>query len=178
MGDELDAILADPHPREGLRTLRTVALWVAGLLVIFMAMGFLRAPSLPDKAPAFSLPTLEGDTLALAEFRGQTVVLNFWATWCGPCLLEIPWFSDYADGHPEVALLGIATDGPAEKVAAAAQQLEMTYPVLMSDDATHEAYGISTIPTTVIVDAEGRVRYAHSGLLMGWQLRALVWWFG
>ncbi len=140
---------------------------------------FLRLPAATARAEGIAWD--EGsfdDALARAAASGSRLIVDVYATWCGPCLLEIPWFSDYADGHPEVALLGIATDGPAEKVAAAAQQLEMTYPVLMSDDATHEAYGISTIPTTVIVDAEGRVRYAHSGLLMGWQLRALVWWFG
>ena len=178
MADDLDAVLADPSPGERWRTLRSVVTWVLVTLVAFMAVGVLRAPSLPDQAPPFSLPTLTGETVSLSELAGRTKVLNFWATWCGPCRAEIPAFSAYADSHPEVAVLGIATDGPPSKVAAAARDLGITYPVLLSDDATHAAYGISTIPTTVIVDDSGRVRYAHSGILMGWQLRLLVWWFG
>ena len=178
MGDDLDAVLADPKPGDRWRTLRSVALWLAVTLVAFMAVGVIRAPSLPDQAPDFSLPTLAGDTVRLADLQGAPVLLNFWATWCGPCRAEIPAFSAYADSHPDVVVLGIATDGPRAKVATAAEQLGITYPVLLSDSATHRAYGISTIPTTVILDGSGVVRYAHSGLLMGWQLRLLVWWFG
>lgn len=178
MADGLDAVLADPKPGERWRTLRSIVSWLALTLVAFMALGVMRAPDLPDQAPAFSLPTLTGETVSLADLAGQPKVLNFWATWCGPCRMEIPAFSAYADSHPDVAVLGIATDGPPEKVAAAARDLGITYTVLLSDAATHAAYGISTIPTTVIVDGDGAVRYAHSGILMGWQLEALVWWFG
>ncbi len=178
MADDFDAVLADPRPGDRWRTLRSVVLWLALTLVAFMAVGVFRAPSLPDQAPDFALPTLGGETVALADLRGQPVVLNFWATWCGPCRAEIPAFSAYADANPDVAVLGIATDGPRSKVAAHARELGITYPVLLSDRATHQTYGISTIPTTVIVDAEGGVGYAHSGILMRWQLALLVWWFG
>ena len=81
-------------------------------------------------------------------------------------------------GHYFAVIHASAGEWDRAKVAAAARDLGITYPVLLSDDATHAAYGISTIPTTVIVDDSGRVRYAHSGILMGWQLRLLVWWFG
>jgi peroxiredoxin len=178
VSDPLDEVLAEPKPGEHWRTLRLVLFLLLATAVIFTAVGAIRAPSLPDQAPEFALPTLTGETISLSQLRGQTTILNFWATWCAPCRAEIPAFSAFADAHPEVAVLGIATDGPRAKVAAAAKQLDIRYPVLLSDPETHRAYGISTIPTTVIVDAEGRVRYAHSGLLMGWQLKILVWWFG
>lgn len=143
-------------------------------LLLMVVVGRLRAPELPDQAPDFDLRTLEGERMVLSELRGQVVVLNFWATWCAPCRLEIPSFSRFAEANPDVLVLGIATDGSEAELRVASPQLGIRYPVLRADAATTAAYGVSTLPTTVIIDAEGRVHSAHSGIMLGPQLAAEV----
>ena len=152
---------------------------MAAIVLIGMVVaGYLRAPALPDQAPDFALRDLAGEEVALSSLRGRTVVLNFWATWCGPCRLEAPTFASFADAHPEIAVLGIVADGPPGKVRAVSRDLGITYPVLAGDAATFAAYGVDTYPTTVVVAADGSVRWAHTGLMFRPQLAwaAGVWW--
>ena len=139
---------------------------VALSMVALEVVGALRAPDLPDEAPAFALSDLEGRTVTLAELRGRQVVVNFWATWCTPCRLEIPTFSRFARAHPDVVVLGVAVDEDVELVRRTAEELEIDYPVLLADPAVRQAYGVTTLPTTVIVGADGKVRSAHTGLML------------
>ncbi|MBN2801385.1 MAG: redoxin domain-containing protein [Deltaproteobacteria bacterium] len=135
-------------------------------------VGWLRAPDLPEVAPSFVLQDLNGKTVRLEDFRGQVVVLNFWATWCGPCRAEIPTFSRFAQRHPEVPVLGIAVDGSRAQLRSAQKSMGIAYPILLGDKATVAAYGASTLPTTVIVDEEGHIRTAHVGVM----LPPHLWW--
>jgi cytochrome c biogenesis protein CcmG/thiol:disulfide interchange protein DsbE len=144
-------------------------------LVVFLAVGlvvvgWLRAPDLPDEAPPFVLRDLDGAEVSLASLRGRPVVLNFWATWCGPCRLEIPSIAAFADAHPDVVVVGIAADGPVGKLAAESQRLGVTYPVLQNDGQVFSDYGVTTFPTTVFVNADGTVRWVHTGLVTRAQL--------
>ncbi|MFT5679443.1 MAG: thiol-disulfide isomerase/thioredoxin [Myxococcota bacterium] len=161
-------------PRSRLQRLgRTAIEWGTTLILIAIAwvgIGMLRAPDLPDQAPGFTLPDLAGQQVSLADFSGQTVVLNFWATWCGPCRMEIPAFSSFADDNPEIPVLGIAVDGTAPELRRASSELGITYPVLIADAATKARYGVETLPTTVVVGEDGAVRYAHAGLMLQPQL--------
>lgn len=175
----------DPEPEEGTAEVSVAARVFRGLLelvglallaiLMLVVVGRLRAPDLPEQAPDFALADLSGQTVRLSELRGQPVVLNFWATWCGPCRIEIPAFSSYARAHPDVTVLGIATDGTAPELKAAARKLDIAYPVLVADRATVDRYGVDTLPTTVIVDAEGRIDSVHSGLMLGPHLALSVW---
>ena len=135
-------------------------------------LGRVRAPDLPAMAPAFALSDLEGGTVALADLEGRTVVLNFWATWCGPCRVEIPSFVRFARDHPEIAVLGVAVDGGAEELRRARDDLGIDYPILLANVATLEAYGVRSLPTTVVVRGDGSVRSAHAGMLF----RPQLWW--
>ncbi len=150
------------------------ALWIVGALVVVQLVGWWRAPELPDQAPGFVLQDLDGGTVALEDLRGQTVVLNFWAAWCMPCRAEVPAFSRFARGNPDVAVLGIAADGSPDELREAAENLGMDYPVLVADEATKRAYGISTLPTTVVIGPQGDVRYAHSGIMLDPQIAFAV----
>lgn len=159
----------------GLGEIALLLVLAAGALVV---VGWLRAPDLPQKAPDFTLVDLDGQEVRLADLRGRTVVLNFWATWCGPCRLEIPAFTAYAASHPDVAVLGVAVDGSRAELKAAARKLGIRYPVLIADPETRSAYGVEVLPTTVIIDADGDVASAHSGFMSGPQLRLAVWLAG
>jgi len=174
MSDD-DDVPDDLDPPRSLRqralsTLRDVA-WIGGALLIGMPIvAWLRAPELPDTAPGFTLRDVSGEAVSLSDYEGQTVVLNFWATWCGPCRVEAPAFASFADRHPDVPVLGIAVDGPAPKVRRVAEDLGMTYRIVMADPDVVDAYGISVFPTTVVVGPEGDVRWSHAGLMLGYQL--------
>ncbi len=163
--DDLD-LADDPPTRRVLGWARDLVL-VAFLGVLGMVgFGWARAPSLPDEAPPFTLSDLDGQPLSLEDLRGRTVVLNFWATWCGPCRVEAPTFSAFAEAHPDVAVIGVVADGPPAKVRKVASDLGITYPVVMGDRAVFEAYGVDTYPTTVVVTADGGVRWAHTGIML------------
>ncbi|MCB9777701.1 MAG: TlpA family protein disulfide reductase [Alphaproteobacteria bacterium] len=157
-----------------LRGLAELLLMVVAAGAVVMIVGRLRAPDLPDGAPDFELTDLDGKEWQLSELRGQPVVLNFWATWCGPCKLEIPAFSDFARENPDVVVLGLATDGREAELRAASKQLGIAYPVIRADAETIAAYGVDTLPTTVIIDADGQVHTAHTGIMLGPQLKLAV----
>lgn len=142
-----------------------VAIAIAALIAVAMS-GFNQGPDLPDEAPAFELPALTGQTIRLEELRGQTVVVNFWASWCGPCRAEIPEFSKFAHDHPEVMVLGLAVDsGAAPEVRKSARRLGIDYPVALADRSTVNAYDISAFPTTIVVGPDGQVQHVQVGAM-------------
>lgn len=172
--DDTDEGPAPTLARRGLSMARDWGLTLLLGVVVFHGAGQLRAPDLPEMAPDFALQTLEGETVQLSSLRGQTVVLNFWATWCGPCRVEIPQFSSFAEANPDIPVLGIATDGTPGELKAAARELGITYPVLVGDADTVQAYGVDTLPTTVIVGPDGSIQGAHAAILTRPQLSLMV----
>jgi cytochrome c biogenesis protein CcmG, thiol:disulfide interchange protein DsbE len=121
-------------------------------------------PDLEGQAPELALVDLDGRSLELSALRGQTVVLNFWASWCGPCRTEVPELSRFAHAHPDIVVLGLAVDsGTAEEVRASAESLGMDYRVALADAATTRAYDVSVLPTTVVVGPDGEVRRTRVG---------------
>jgi thiol-disulfide isomerase/thioredoxin len=121
----------------------------------------------PDAAPAFQLNDLEGRPLSLEEAKGKIVLLNFWATWCGPCRAEIPDLVDlqkrYAD---KLEIIALATDEEdADEVRRFVMKSGINYRVAMISDEVRRDYGgIAALPTSFVIDAQGRIVQKHVGL--------------
>lgn len=127
-------------------------------------------------APDFTRPDLSGRTLRLSDYRGKVVLLNFWATWCVPCLTEIPRFSQWQSqyGSRGLQVLGVSMDDDARPAAAAYRRYRLAYPVAMGDAALGELYGgVLGLPLSYIIDPAGRIvaRYQGEADLAGMERR-------
>lgn len=127
-------------------------------------------------APDFELANLAGGTLKLSDLRGKVVLLDFWATWCGPCRRGIPHLNTLWKEHKDdgLEIVGISVDrakqgtSGADQVRAFAKKTPMSYRLVMADAATAQAYGgIRSIPTAFLIDREGRIRKRYVGLQQG-----------
>ena len=119
----------------------------------------------------FQLVDLDGSTLQLSEFRGKVVVINFWATWCIPCLQEMPMFEAYSSQYPAVEVLGIDQAESHDQVAPFIERMGLTYPILLDLNAkVSELYKVSLLPSTFFVDQEGMIRFRHYGIMSQDQL--------
>ena len=118
-------------------------------------------------APAWQLQDVDGKIVRSSDFKGKVVILDFWATWCGPCRMELPGFIGLQKRFEKqgLAVIGVSVDqiSPGE-VKKFAQQSGMNYPVVLADVKTTQAFGgIDAIPTTFVIDREGRVVKQHMG---------------
>ena len=149
-------------------TVRLLAL--ATLAVISGAVG--AATTAASGAPDFTLPSIDGPNLRLQEQRGQVVMINFWATWCGPCRVEMPHLARLYDKYrgSGFTVLAVNIDEDPYKAASLAKQLGMRFPVLLDKEKkVSRLYDLSTMPSTILVDREGRVRYVHRGYRDGYE---------
>ncbi|MFN7925990.1 MAG: redoxin domain-containing protein [Bryobacteraceae bacterium] len=155
-------------------TMRLASLTTA--LFIFGACstsGPVRAAVKPEKdrkkAPEFSLKDPNGQSVKLADYKGKVVLLNFWATWCGPCRLEIPWFAEFEQKYKDkgFAVLGVAMDDEGwEVVKPYLEKMKMNYRVLLGNDTVATLYGgVDSLPTSFMIDREGRIAAIHIGLV-------------
>ncbi len=130
------------------------------------------APQSP--APDFTLRALNGPNLKLGEQRGRVVLVNFWATWCGPCREELPQLAKLHDKYRAsgLVLLGINVDDDPRKAAELATRLGLGFPVLLdTDKQVSRRYDMSAMPATLIIDRDGVVRSIHRGYRAGFEQR-------
>ena len=112
-------------------------------------------------APDFSLQSLDGKTTRLSDFRGKAVLLNFWATWCGPCKIEMPWFVDFQKqyGSQGLQIVGVAMDDASkEDIGKFARDMGVNYPILIGKEAVGDQYGgIPGLPETFLIARDGKI---------------------
>lgn len=121
-------------------------------------------------APDFTLKSAEGRNLRLQEQRGQVVLVNFWASWCGPCKQEMPHLNRLYDKYRAsgFTLLAVNIDDDARHGAATAAKWGLRFPVLLDADKTvTKLYDLGAMPSTVLIDRDGRVRFLHRGYREG-----------
>jgi peroxiredoxin len=121
------------------------------------------------QAPDFELVSVDGRRVKLSDFRGKAVVLNFWATWCAPCKVEMPWFVDLQNhyGNDKLAVVGVAMDDSApQKIAQFASAMGVNYPVLLGTNKVSEEYGdVEYLPTTFYINRQGKIVGKVAGLI-------------
>ncbi len=126
----------------------------------------------PNAKPAnlnFTLKDLDGRDVKLSSYKGKVILLNFWATWCGPCKIEIPWFNEFHQKYKDrgLVVVGISADDTVEQLKPFVADHKMTYPVLvgLGRDDVQEALGpVWGLPTTIIISRDGKACHKHIGI--------------
>jgi cytochrome c biogenesis protein CcmG/thiol:disulfide interchange protein DsbE len=128
-------------------------------------------------APGFSLISADGTRINLADYRGKVVLLDFWATWCGGCKLEIPWYMEFDEKYRRqgLAVIGVSMDDDGWKAVRPflAQKRDpetggntaMKYPVVIGNDALGKQYNLTNMPMTLLIDKEGKIALSHTGVV-------------
>jgi len=145
------------------------------LAMVLLAAGCATAEG--EKAADFALQSIDGKTVKLSDYRGQTVIVNFWASWCPPCRKELP---DFAAFHREnkdkgVAVIGIAVDENVPAIKKLVAESGVGYPVVLGDRKVQADYGgIRAVPTTIVIDKAGTIVKKHLGMMGKTDLEAAV----
>jgi peroxiredoxin len=121
--------------------------------------------------PEFSLKDVNGQTVHPADYKGKVVLLDFWATWCGPCKIEIPWFMDFERQFKDqgFAVLGVSMDEDGwAAIKPYVQDRKMNYRVLLGNDQVSTSYGgLDALPTTLLIDRQGKIALVELGVSKG-----------
>lgn len=139
---------------------------VAALLGAVLAGAAQASVVVAAPAPDFTLRQVDGPNLRLQEQRGRVVMVNFWASWCGPCRLEMPHLNRLHAKYRDAGftLLGVNIDEDAGKAAGLSSKLGLRFPILLdTDKKVSRLYNLTTMPSTVLIDRDGRVRHVHLG---------------
>jgi len=166
---QLSQVSLSLRARLRARSLVALLACVGVLLPLVVAADIVGQP-----APDFALRSMKGPPVRLSEHLGEVVVINFWATWCGPCRQEMPLLDELYGKYQlaGLALLSVNIDESTEPAIEMAQTLEISYPVLFDTrKEVSRAYDVGAMPVTVLVDRAGVVRYVSEGYKPGYEKR-------
>ena len=139
-----------------------------GALLALAVPSFAAAPSVPG--PAFTLTGRDGKPVSLSEFKGDVVMINFWASWCGPCRQEMPLLDSIYRQYKSLGfvLLGVNVEPDSKAANAWLKRTPVSYPILYdTQSAVSKLYQVQGMPTTVILGRKGNIRYVHQGYVPG-----------
>jgi peroxiredoxin len=142
-------------------------LWLAAVLCTASWFGVAA-----DVAPDFTLKTTKGDNVRLSEHKGEVILLNFWASWCGPCRQEMPLLGQLHERYSKLgfSVVGVNVDKDSSLANKLLKDIPVSFPVLLDNTGTVSAsYNVSAMPTTVLIDRDGNMRYLHKGYQPGYE---------
>lgn len=138
----------------------------------FAFTGANAATKLEGMAPDFTLPSNQNINIRLAELRGEVIMLNFWASWCGPCRQEMPILDELYTKYSRAGfkIIGVNVDANLEDAKKALKKIPVTFPVLFdTENSISELYDVDSMPTTIMIDRNGKMRYLHRGYKPGYE---------
>jgi peroxiredoxin len=148
----------------------TIRTWMGVTAVILMTVSSVTAGIKETAAPDFTLKSVGGENLKLSEYRGEVVLINFWASWCGPCRQEMPVLSELHDKYKALGftVLGVNVEEDSSKARKLLQEMSVSFPVLLDNESVvSKQYDVIAMPSTVLVDRNGNMRYLHKGYKPG-----------
>ena len=140
------------------------------ILLTSMSGTTLASTEMYTPAPDFTLKSLSGKNIKLSEYAGSVVLLNFWASWCGPCRLEMPLLNDLHKKYESLGfvVLGVNVEEQSDKAKNYLSDIPVDFPILFDDKNTvSKLYNVIAMPTTVMIDRSGKMRYLHKGYKPG-----------
>ena len=149
---------------------------IALVFSVFAASSLASGAMEGQQAPDFALKNSDGENIRLSEFRGDVVMINFWATWCGPCRQEMPLLDELYQRYQRVGfnLLGVNIDDDSRRAMEMIEELGVDFPVLFDDRKdVSRLYEVEAMPVTVILDRQGTVRFIHHGYKPGYENKYL-----
>ena len=154
----------------GNRLINRMKSWLAITTAVIMATSAVSAGLNQSSAPDFTLKSNTGENLRLSEYSGEVVLINFWASWCGPCRQEMPLLSELHDKYRALGftVLGVNVEADSRKARKLLQEQPVSFPVVFdSDSVVSKQYNVVAMPSTVLVDRDGKMRYLHKGYKPG-----------
>ncbi|HSB95569.1 MAG TPA: TlpA disulfide reductase family protein [Spongiibacteraceae bacterium] len=142
------------------------------ILALIFGIAHAASGSAADAAPDFALKSTHGDNLRLSEHRGEVVLLNFWASWCGPCRQEMPILNTLHQRYNKLgfSVIGVNVDKDSNLADKLLKDIPVTFTVLLDNTgAVSSSYNISAMPTSVLIDRDGNMRFLHKGYKPGYE---------
>ncbi len=145
-----------------------IAAWISIFSLLFA--GNAAANKISHPAPDFTLKSRSGENIKLSEQRGQVVMINFWASWCGPCRQEMPLLEKLYQRYEPMGftLLGVNVEENSDDALRWLKNLDISFPILLdTQNKTSELYSVMAMPTTLLIDRDGNIRFLHQGYVPG-----------
>ncbi len=152
--------------------MKTMKRWLGAALGLMLAATPALAQKMAGEAPDFTLKSLSGENVKLSELRGEVVMINFWASWCGPCRQEMPILDALYGQYKDLGftILGVNVEEDPEGARRLLKMIPVTFPVLLdSDNRVSEQYKVVAMPSTYLIDRDGNMRYFHAGYQPGYE---------
>jgi len=161
----------------------TLVQYISIFILCFGLSSPARANAVQAPAPDFTLKSQQGDNLKLSELRGKVILINFWASWCGPCRQEMPVLDELYRHYRSLdfTILGVNVEQNSDDARSLLKDVSVSFPVLFdNENKVSKLYDVKGMPSTVLVDRDGNIRYVHMGYKPGTeaeyqtQIRALI----